>query len=134
MVLVSQDFQAIDSKTISKLFLEKFEQLFLIRAYNAKGDRFTLGSFDSKAEAKREYDRIFFSILSCSPDTIIDSDYHRKTVCEHCGCEDGTVKFRRQNTACIYEKSNWVVLCDECYRENEEYWAEMWDNYYSSCL
>lgn len=134
MVLISQDFQAIDSKSISKLFLETFEQFFLIRAYNEKGDRFTLGSFDSETEAKEEYDRIFFSILSCSHDTIIDSDYHRMTVCEHCGSEDSTVKFRRQNTAFVDEKLNWVVLCDECHKENEEHWAEMWDDYYSPCL
>jgi hypothetical protein len=41
-------------------------------------------------------------------------------------------KRRRQNTAYADDERNWVVLCDECFAENEEHWHEMWAEYYSS--
>ena len=41
---------------------------------------------------------------------------------------------RRQNTAYADNKLNWVFLCDECAAENDEYWKERWDEYYSSCM
>lgn len=49
-----------------------------------------------------------------------------------CDSEDATR--RRQNTAYVNDESNWVELCDECFKECEEYWAGMWADYYRDCL
>lgn len=43
-------------------------------------------------------------------------------------------RWERQNTAYTDEESNWVFLCDECHKYNDEYWADMWSNYWSSRL
>jgi len=53
-------------------------------------------------------------------------------ICERCGEEVGE-KYR-QNTFYPNENDNWVVLCKLCRKENDEYWAEMWREYYSGCL
>ena len=41
---------------------------------------------------------------------------------------------RAQNTAYVDEKRNWVFLCDTCMEANDEYWKEMWREYYGSVL
>lgn len=41
-------------------------------------------------------------------------------------------KRRRQNTQYVDDSKNWVFLCDDCMRQNDEHWDEMWDDYYSS--
>ena len=41
---------------------------------------------------------------------------------------------RVQNTAYVDEKKNWVFLCDTCMEANDEYWNEMWREYYGSVL
>lgn len=41
---------------------------------------------------------------------------------------------QRQNTQYVDDERNYVHLCDECMIQNEEYWAEMWADYYSSRL
>jgi hypothetical protein len=38
----------------------------------------------------------------------------------------------RQNTAYIDEERNWTHLCSECQIVNDEYWSDMWSDYYSS--
>jgi hypothetical protein len=37
---------------------------------------------------------------------------------------------RRQNTAYVDDERNWKVLCDKCQEDNDEYWNEMWKDYY----
>lgn len=32
----------------------------------------------------------------------------------------------RQNTAYIEDEKNWVFLCEECEKLNDEYWYDMW--------
>ena len=44
------------------------------------------------------------------------------------------VKLRRQNTAYYKEEDNWIAACPDCFDEIEEYWAERWQEYYSSIL
>ena len=36
---------------------------------------------------------------------------------------------QRQNTAYVDDQCNWVHLCDDCAKVNDEYWSEMWDEY-----
>lgn len=43
-------------------------------------------------------------------------------------------KWRRQNTKYTEEYLNWVFLCDDCMKANEEHWKERWDDYYSDIL
>jgi hypothetical protein len=43
-------------------------------------------------------------------------------------------KRRRQNTAYVEDERNWVVACDDCFEEIEEYWNKMWREYYGVIL
>lgn len=45
--------------------------------------------------------------------------------CERCDSIDAWC--HRQNTNYCDEEANFVTLCQECKDENDEYWAEMWD-------
>lgn len=54
--------------------------------------------------------------------------------CVKCGRNSETVERRRQNTKYAQEERNWVVACEECFKEIEEYWAEMWEDYYCDRL
>lgn len=38
---------------------------------------------------------------------------------------------RRQDTAYADEELNYATLCAEHHAENDEYWAERWDEYWS---
>lgn len=39
----------------------------------------------------------------------------------------------RQNTLYVNDRSNWVCLCKPCMEENNEYWRDMWAQYYNGC-
>jgi hypothetical protein len=52
--------------------------------------------------------------------------------CQICG-KEGAERYR-QHTFYANEESNWVTLCEECKKENNEYWAERWSEYYSQCM
>lgn len=56
------------------------------------------------------------------------------TRCPSCGKYLRFPKIRLQNTAYEREWSNYDLSCIDCYQEYEEYWAERWNDYYSSCL
>lgn len=49
-------------------------------------------------------------------------------------CESKNATRQRQNTAYNDDERNWVTLCPECAKANDEHWAEMWREYYSGCL
>lgn len=57
---------------------------------------------------------------------------------KHCQGFDGPCPnegvTRRQNTAYVDNKMNWVTMCDDCFKFNEEHWDEMWTEYYSGRL
>lgn len=40
----------------------------------------------------------------------------------------------RQPTAYVDDSRNWVFLCRECAYENDQYWYERWNEYYSGCM
>ena len=48
-------------------------------------------------------------------------------------CNNKGVK-RRQNTAYVEDERNWVFMCDECAKINDEHWQELWDDYYRDCM
>ena len=52
--------------------------------------------------------------------------------CDLCQIEDcGKPGIRyRQRTQYLDESANWVCYCPEHRATNDEYWDEMWDNYY----
>lgn len=49
-------------------------------------------------------------------------------------CQSMDATRTRQNTKYVEEESNWNTLCEECQKETDEYWADMWSDYYSGCL
>ena len=42
------------------------------------------------------------------------------------------VKTRRRNTAYVDESNNWLTACRTCHKEDTAYFADLWDQYYSS--
>ena len=40
----------------------------------------------------------------------------------------------RRNTAYVDVASNWMTGCKECRKEDDEYFAELWNDYYSGLL
>lgn len=54
--------------------------------------------------------------------------------CLHCRDKTPTVKKRRQMTSYVDDRSNWSRLCDDCQKDSDEYWTEMWDEYYRGRL
>ena len=49
-------------------------------------------------------------------------------------CESMKATRRRQNTKYVEEESNWNTLCEDCQIKVDEYWADMWADYYSGIL
>lgn len=49
-------------------------------------------------------------------------------------CKKKGATKRRQNTAYVEDEKNWVVMCDSCFEENEAYWQERWEEYYTGCM
>jgi hypothetical protein len=54
--------------------------------------------------------------------------------CEHPNCEREDAVRYRQNTKFVDEERNWVTLCPLHEEENDEYWTDMWSQYYQGCL
>lgn len=42
------------------------------------------------------------------------------------------IKTQRRNTAYVEEAKNWLTACRVCHEEDEAYFADLWDQYYSS--
>jgi hypothetical protein len=52
--------------------------------------------------------------------------------CCRCTCRGATRQ--RMSTAYVNDESNYTVQCDECMVETEDYWADMWSEYYRDRL
>ncbi len=50
-------------------------------------------------------------------------------VCQICGATNASKN--RQRTAYV-NSDNTAILCPKCQKEADEYWDNMWDEYYSS--
>jgi len=55
-------------------------------------------------------------------------------ICLSCGEIKNTIKMRRKNTQYVDKDSNYIESCIECFNDEQEYWAEMWREYYSDKL
>lgn len=40
----------------------------------------------------------------------------------------------RRNTQYCDPRNNWITACKECRENDYEYFAELWNDYYSDCL
>jgi hypothetical protein len=49
-------------------------------------------------------------------------------------CGDYPALYGHQHTAYVEKRFNYVTLCDDCWEENNEYWREMWNEYYSMVM
>lgn len=49
--------------------------------------------------------------------------------CEVCGAPGA--ERRHQMTAYVNKESNYKTLCGDCQDEADEYWKDMWNEYYS---
>lgn len=49
-------------------------------------------------------------------------------------CEKLGALKTRQNTNYCDDASNYAVLCEECQKEADKYWYDMWQEYWSSVL
>jgi len=59
----------------------------------------------------------------------------KSDVCEHPHCnETEDLVFYHQRTRYVEEDRNWVTLCPVHRKENDEYWDDMWAEYYSGLL
>ena len=52
--------------------------------------------------------------------------------CINCFAEGATKK--RQMTQYHDDEDNYAILCDACQSEANEYWQELWDEYYRGCM
>jgi hypothetical protein len=52
--------------------------------------------------------------------------------CAFCGEAHGTVQ--HQYTAYVDEIQNWIIACEPCSEQINEYWKERWAEYYAGCL
>lgn len=52
-----------------------------------------------------------------------------------CGCgAKNRVMLRRQNTAYVNPENNWLLVCESCLEEANEYWKERWEDYWAAIL
>lgn len=61
-----------------------------------------------------------------------EKDRAEETLCDR--CERPGAERYHQNTRYVEEERNWVTLCSECRKENDEHWNQMWSDYYSDVL
>lgn len=54
--------------------------------------------------------------------------------CRYCSRLSWSVTTRRQSTAYVDDKLNYITCCAECYEATEEYWEERWAGYYGDVL
>jgi cytochrome c553 len=59
-----------------------------------------------------------------------------KKLLGYCPCCNRYLRYpvttERRNTAYVEEASNWLTACNNCHDEDEAYFADLWDQYYSS--
>lgn len=51
-------------------------------------------------------------------------------LCPCCACLVPELISYHQQTCYQAHDSNWVILCAECKELNDEYWADLWRDYY----
>lgn len=69
--------------------------------------------------------------MRMSDNNLPSTQFHCTGMFHPCG---KPAKRRRQNTQYVNDESNFVIMCDECFAENEEHWRGMWADYYRDVL
>ncbi len=54
--------------------------------------------------------------------------------CPCCERRSKSIESRRRNTRYVDDDLNFITSCDDCFREDDRYWKEQWDDYWSSVL
>lgn len=63
-----------------------------------------------------------------------DNAEKKVTRCPCCEQYRRTVENRRLNTAYVDDTRNYLISCKKCYDQAYSDYAQMWEDYYSSCL
>lgn len=71
-------------------------------------------------------------ITSTYPTRLLRWFIRGNTRCERCN-RFGAETYH-QHTCYVDYDSNIVTLCPECREENDQYWADMWSDYYSAIM
>ena len=64
---------------------------------------------------------------------LVIGQFLEESFCPCCGRQAFDVAKRRRNTAYCEsrEAENWLISCKECFVEDTEHFAELWDTYYA---
>ena len=62
------------------------------------------------------------------------SDAYPKLECFFCGVESDEVVVYHQRTQYVDIEDNYVAACPVCREQNDDYWDDMWAEYYSGCM
>jgi hypothetical protein len=54
-------------------------------------------------------------------------------VCNFCGTTSEVINYH-QRTFYVNDSDNWVNACPDCKMMNDDYWDDMWNEYYSGCM
>jgi hypothetical protein len=54
--------------------------------------------------------------------------------CPYCEKFTRQLAFRRRGCAYADERSNWLLSCLACWEDDNDYWHDMWADYYSGLL
>jgi hypothetical protein len=54
--------------------------------------------------------------------------------CPDCARWRRGVSRRRQSTRYVDDELNYIVCCPACFDDVEEYWDDMWSDYYQGCM
>ena len=65
--------------------------------------------------------------------TRFDIALNKTLVCTMCGTTEN-VKMHRRNTQFYEDDLNYLIACDSCIQQDNEYYQELWDEYYYSRL
>lgn len=62
------------------------------------------------------------------------NEIYPKLICEKCQEFSHRVIVYHQRTSYENIEDNYATLCPDCKQENDEYWNDMWIEYYRGCM
>lgn len=60
--------------------------------------------------------------------------FRRIGICPACRRFKTTIEKRQRNTQYVNEESNWLTACADCQHEDDEYFRDLWSQYYSGLM
>jgi len=61
------------------------------------------------------------------------SELKEKLICDFCASKEDVINYH-QNTLYTDKERNYVNLCPKCKIGNDEYWEDMWTEFYGGVL